>query len=491
MTTSPALEVQRYKRCPTCQRLTPAESQRCYECWNDVASTPVLPAAEGADARANQAASDDATRAARALRRQRWRRVRRATGAFFVLAVLAFGYRAFVYTPPLPPPASQPALQLESSAAVWPIESGSLAGTRSTTASAALAAPAGWTVELGSPPKTPLIAGADALFAALDDGRIVALDVATGRERWTLQLPNPPVAAPTLAADRLYVPQLSGRLLIVDARSGAPILETPTVSTSFTTSPMVADGVVYLFGTGEIVAFDAATGGRLWSQKIDSNWAFVTPVLAGPHIAVATGDRTLIFDRATGRQTYFYEFERAQPYSIVLADDTVYSLSGRFGAALDVRSERPWWERGRIVWTQFWVWGMASQPPPPPSLWVTSRPPREGFPSAVAADRVLLAGNTALVRNAAPMGDLRAIARADGAPLWQQQVKLITAAPTLTPEGLLISHAGGLALYDIQDGHLLAERALDLAPGAPPTSVVVVSHGTYALAKDGRLIALR
>ncbi len=491
MTTSPAYEVQRYKRCPTCQRLTPAESQRCYECWNDVAATPVLPQDEGASARASQTAADEATRSARALRQERWRRIRLATTAFFMVAVLAIGYRAFVYAPPPPPPGSQPAVQLEASAATWPIEGGTLTGTRSTSAHAALAATDGWTVELGSAPRTPLIAGSDVVFAALDDGRVVAVDAASGRERWTLSLPNPPVGAPTLAAGRLYIPQLSGRLLIVDASSGRPIIETPVVATSFTTSPMVADGVVYLFGTGELVAFDAVSGDRLWSQNIDSNWAFVTPVLSGPHIAVATGDRTLIFDRLSGQQTYFYEFERAQPYSIVLDDDTVYSLSARFGAAIDVHSQRPWWESVRIVWTQFWVWGMASQPPPPPSLWVTSKPPRDGFPSALAPDRALLAGNTPPARNAAPQGDLRAIARADGAPLWQQHVELITAAPTLTPEGLVLAHVRGLALYDINDGHLVAERPLDLAPGAPPTSVVVVSHGTYVLARDGRLFALR
>ncbi len=482
MTSLPALEARRYKRCPTCDRLTPAESLRCYECWNDVAAVPVLPVAESTEALARQAAGDLATHAGQARRRARWRRVRLATTALLAMIVLAYGYRTFIYTPPPPPPASQPSLQLEATAATWPIEGGNLTGTRATSARPVLTAPEAWKLDLGTPTRTPLIAGADRLFAALDDGRIVAVDAGTGRAVWTHVLANPPVAAPTLAGNRLFVPQLSGRLLVLDASSGAVIFETPVVPTSFTTSPMVADGIAYLFGTGDLVALDAATGARLWSQNIESNWAFVTPVLAGSHIAVATGDRTLIFDRTAGAQTYYYEFQRAHPYSIVLADDTVYSLSSRFGAALSVDSRRPWWEGERKYWNQFWIWGMAPEPPPPPSLWVTSRPPRDGFPAAVAPDRLLVAG---------PAGDLRAIARADGSPLWQERVEVITAAPTLTPDGLVVVHPQRLALYDIGDGHLIAERALDVAADAPLQSIVVASHGTYAVAANGRLIALR
>lgn len=487
----PTLEATLYKRCPTCQRLTPAESQRCYECWNDVASAPILEPEASAAALARQTEADLAVSADRARRRERLKRLRRASTTVVILALAVLAYRLFLYTPPLPPLATQPSMQLDVSAATWPIEGGSLAGTRATDARPALAGAAAWTIALGVAPRTPLVAGADRLIAALENGRIVAIDARSGSTLWTAELPNPPVAAPTLAAGRVFVPQLSGRLLVLDADTGAPIYETPVVSTSFSTSPMVADGIVYLFGTGELVAFDAATGRLLWSQDIDSGWAFVTPVMAGAHIAVATGDRTLIFDRLRGTQTYYYEFERAQPYSIVLADDTVYSLSARFGAAMEVTSERPWWEYGRIYWTQFWVWGMAPEPPPPPSLWVTSRPPRDGYPVAVAADRILVAGNTPPARNAAPLGDLRAVARSDGAPLWQKQVDPIVAAPTLTADGLLVVHAQRLALYDIGDGRMLAERTLEVAAGATLESTVVTSHGTYAITSDGVLFALR
>lgn len=469
-----------YKRCPTCHRLTPADSPRCYECWNDVASVPVLAAHEGIRAIARQTATDLATKSALERRRAFWRRTRKVAIAFTAGVLTTVIYFGFFYEPPLPPPGSDPSVTMTFEAGAWPVEGGTLAGTRVTDLAPRLTSGPAWYVELGARPRVPLVASANLVYACLEDGRVVAIDETTGREAWSYQLANAPVAAPTLASGRLFIPQLSGRLLVLDAASGAIVLETPVYPTSFTTSPMVVDGVVYLFGTGAIVALDASTGLRLWAQRIDSNWAFVTPVLDGRFIAVATGDRTLIFDRVRGQQTYFYEFERAHPYSIVLADGTVYSLSSRFGAAIEVTSERPWWESYRKYWNQFFIWGMAPEPPPPPSQWVTSRPPRDGFPAAVAHDRLLVAG---------PTGDLRAISRVDGAPLWQQQVEAITAPPILTSAGLLVLHPGRIAFYDPADGHLVDSRATGTSERLE--SVVVTSAGTYVAAQDGTLTAFR
>ena len=455
---------------------------RCYECWNDVAAVPVLEADAASIALARQTQIDTRRDAKRASQSRRLRQIRLATFAILAVAVSCFGYRTFIYQPPPVPLGVERNLQLATGPDLWGIDAGDVRGTRSTTATTALGdgSSLAWQRDLGAAPVAPPIASADRVFAALHDGRIVALDAASGASVWTYQLPNEPVAAPTLAGDRLYVPQIAGRLLVLDATTGAPVVESPAATTAFTTSPLVADGIAYIFGTGQLLAFDATTGKQLWLERIDSNWAFVTPVLSGRYIAVATGDRTLIFDRLAGRQTYYYEFERAQPFSIVVADDTIYTLSSRFGAAIDIESRRPWWESGRKYWNQLWIWGMASAPPPPPSDWVTSRPSRDGFPAAVAPDRLLVTGAG---------GDLRAISRADGSPLWQVRTAEIAGAPTLAADGLLVVHAHSLGLYDPANGQIMRERAL---PGeAALDSAIVTSHGTYALAQDGHLFALR
>ncbi len=477
---SPSRDSTRYKRCPTCRRVTPADSQRCYECWNDVANTAVLSPEEGIRAIARQTASDLADQALVTRRRAFWRRARKVAIAFGAGVMSVVIYFTFIYAPDPPRPGRDPSINMTVAEALWPIDGHDLGGSRASSSRPAIAAPIAWSTALGSPPRVPLVAGETLVYTALEDGRVVAIEQATGREAWAHALANPPIAAPTLASGRLFVPQVSGRLLVLDAESGAVVFETPVLPTSFTTSPMVADGVVYLFGTGALVALDASTGAPLWRHAVPGTWAFVTPVLAGRHIAVATGDRTLIFDRLTGQQTYFYEFRRAHPYSITLVDDTVYSVSSRFAAAIDVTSERPWWERWRKYWNQFWVWGMAPEPPPPPSLWVTSRPPRDGYPVAVAPDRLLVAG---------PTGDLRAISRADGAPLWQQQVAPIMAPPTLTGAGILVLHENALSLYAADNGALLSTRPIEVS--TPLEHVVATSKGTYVVTQDGQLTALR
>lgn len=455
---------------------------RCYECWNDVASVPVLEVDAASTALARQQQIDGARDARRAASVRRIQVLKRFALAVFAFAIGVYGYRTFIYQPPPVPLGTQPALQLAAGPDVWAIDAGDARGTRTTAAKTAIseASTAAWMQDLSAPPVAPLIASATIVYAALEDGRIVAIDARSGAPVWTHALPNKPVAGPTLAGDRLYVPQIAGQLLVLDAATGVPLLESTAASTSFTTSPLIADGIAYLFGSGQLLAFDATSGARLWSHPIESNWAFVTPVLSGQHIAVATGNRTLIFDRLAGRQTYYYEFERAQPFSIVVADDTVYTLSSRFGAAIDVESRRPWWEGVRVYWNQLWIWSMASEPPPPPSVWVTKRPPRDGYPVAVAVDRLLVAGAG---------GDLRALSRVDGAPLWQQHTPPMAGAPTLAADGLLVVHGLGLALYDPADGHLLTYYPLPSKLGLD--SAIVTSHGTYALSKEGLLTALR
>jgi outer membrane protein assembly factor BamB len=479
---SPALPGQRYKRCPTCRRLTPAKSPRCYECWNDVAAVPVLDPDIASVALVRQVERDAKVAAQRVQRQRRWQRVRQATIALLVLATAWYGYRTFIYEPPPVPPGTQPELALATPPGTWPIDGADAGGSHTTTASTALLrnGAISWSRELNGEPGGPLIADGERVYATFQDGRVVALDARSGAPAWTHELATRPVASPTIADGRLYVPQVTGRLLVLDAVTGEAIIESAATTTSFTTSPLIADGIAYLFGSGRLLALDAATGELLWSQVIESNWAFVTPVLSGRHIAVATGNRTLIFDRIDGVQTYFYEFERAQPFSIVIADDTVYSLSARFGAAIDIESRRPWWEGLRKYWNQLWVWGMAKEPPPPPSLWVTRRPPRDGFPVAVAPDRLLVGGAG---------GDLRALSRDDGAPLWQVRTPAILDAPVLAADGLLVAHEHSIALYDPGDGQRRAERAI---PGdANLASVIVTGYGAFTLAADGRLTALR
>ncbi|MEZ4502426.1 MAG: PQQ-binding-like beta-propeller repeat protein [Dehalococcoidia bacterium] len=481
MVTSPADSpvTDEYKLCPTCGYANLAYRNRCYHCWNDIAGARPIPQAE-AEQRLALEERIESQRLARETQRKLWaRRIRLVGVAMAVLLFAWWGYRTFIYEPPPVPTPSSTERHLTSNADTWPISGGDLGATRRTEATVALEAPEAWNVDLGAGPATPAISDGERIYETLLDGRIVALDVQTGAEVWTHRLQNFPFAAPTVAGDRLYVPLRQGILYVVDASTGEFVGQSAATQSSFGTSPLVADGMVYVFGTGELHGFDAETLERLWTVSIPSNWAFVTPALSDRYIAVATGNRTLAFDRVTGRETYFYEFERAHPYSIAIDDGDVYTISPRFGAALDLESRRPWWEGIRAVWNQFWLWGMAPDVPPPPSLWVIPEPPSQGLPIAIADDRLVLASAD---------GDLRAIDRANGEDVWRIDTEAIVQGPLVTPAGVLAVHPDRLVRYDLADGAVLAERPFE---GTSLFDAVVTARGTFVTTSAGTVIALR
>ncbi|MPZ99234.1 MAG: PQQ-binding-like beta-propeller repeat protein [Dehalococcoidia bacterium] len=476
---SPPSEASPLKLCPRCGRTTDAARNRCAHCWNDLKSAPVLAPAEAERHRALEQ-GDGADRDAIAARNRR--RARYVQSALLVAVLILGGwwvYGTFFYTPSPPPAPVSTVRHVEAGPDSWPVAGGTLGGTRATAAGAHLPGQVAWTADLGSTFTAPIVSSADTVFATLTDARLVAIDPADGSERWSVPLDARPLAAPTVAGDRLYLALPGGVLIAFDVRTGDEVWRTGPVGSTFGSSPLVVGGMVYAFGVGELYGLDAETGEELWSHAVDSRWAFVTPVAEGDYLAVATGNRTLVFDRLAGQQTYFYEFERAHPYSIVLADGEVFTVSERFAASLEVDSRRPSWEGMRAVWNQFWIWGMAPEVPPPPSRWTAPDPPVDGYPGALSDTRLLVTGAG---------GHVDAFERATGERAWTVDGPEVVAPPILTADGLLLAHPGSLSLLDPANGQVLLERPIE---GVTLRGVAVTDHGTYLATSDGRLLALR
>jgi len=468
-----------YKACPRCGHATPADRDRCSHCLREIVKAEIL-SPEAAERRlARQTRIAEQRDAADRRRRRRMRMLQAAAALVLVALIGRWSYNTFIWEPPPVPPPSSTVRGVVSSSDVWPTSGGDLAGTRSTTAAAILEGPGSWSNALGSAPATRMVQDEERLYVALNDNRLVALDLDDGEVAWSLELAVTPFAAPTVAGDRLYVPMRAGQLLALDAATGNEVFASLNTATRFGTSPLVDSGVAYVFGIGALFGFDAETGELLWRTDIDSPWGFVNPVLDDSFVATATGDRSLVFDRVTGRESYFYEFERSHPYAIALVDGNVYTFSSRFGAAYEVESRRPWWEGVRVVWEQFWIWGMAPDVPPRPAIWVGSDPPADGYPSAVTDELVLLAG---------PSGDLLAVSRADGSDAWHFVRAPIVGPPLATQEGLLVVHVDRLGLYDFQTGALIAERVFE---DRVLVDVVVTTAGTFVVDADGVVSAYR
>lgn len=470
------------KLCPNCGRSERADRIRCSACWSDVTQAPVLTPEQTERQLALEQA--ERTRRAEAERRQQQQvRLIRAVAVVALLGVVAWwAYEAFVVQPPeLPPPVSAER-QLLTTPEAWATAGGDLGSRRATTASVALDVEPR-VLDLGASPAVPLVADRGTVYAALVDGRVVAIDTQDGTERWVLSLQNPPFAAPVLAGDRLYVPLRQGVILAVDVESGEVAWESEGTPSVFLASPVVADGIVYAFGTRSVHGFDAETGETLWSAEVDRNTSQVGPVVAGGYVAVATTPRVQVFDRTTGEQTYFFEFFRTQATALMSAEGVIYPVYGRFAAAFPNDARRPWWDRFRVVWAQLWAWGMAREVPPPPSFWTEQGTPREAFPAVLAEDHVIVAGHH---------GELMALDRWTGAETWRTNDRPATGAPILAAEGLLLPQGDRLTLIDVERGELLAERVIDeLANGEELRSLAVTSEGLFLVTNHGRLIVLR
>lgn len=468
-----------YKLCPRCGYATVSDNDRCQHCLRDIARAKILEP-EVAKRRLARQAVVEAERAAARARHLRRVRYLRGLGVVLLIGLIGWwSYKSFIWEPPPAPLPSSTVRSVISSGDIWPTSGGDLAGTRSTSAAPQLEGPAAWNTSLGVAPATGMIADSERLYVTLNNNMIVALNQDDGSIAWERELSVVPFAAPTLAGGTLYVPMRAGQLLALDAVTGDEVFASLTTGTRFGTSPLIDEGMAYVFGIGALFGFDAETGELLWRTEIDSPWGFVNPVLDDKFIATVTGNRSLVFDRVTGVESYFYEFERANPYATALVDGAVYTFSSRFGTAYDVESRRPWWEGVRAVWEQFWIWGMAPDVPLRPAIWVGSDPPRDGYPAAVTEELLLLGG---------PSGDLVAISRADGSEVWRIARAPIVGPPLATADGLLVAHADHVAVYEFATGTLVTERLFE---GQRLHDVVVTTGGTFIANADGEISVYR
>jgi len=320
--------------------------------------------------------------------------------------------------------------------------------------SAPLVAPV-WTFDAGAPLWAgPSFAGG-AVFVGGDDGRVVALDAGTGRERWSFRAGGPVRTRPTVAGgnvylqaddgvlyalgatdgaerwhvrvvagpverlpfdnpksrydrfgsdvtvvgDRLYLGTHDGHLLALRAAGGERIWDFAAAD-SVLAAPAVDAGRVY-FGSfdGHVYALDAASGELRW--KRDTRGAVVsTPAVAGGRVVV--GNRAydlLALDARTGdvawkRYVWFSWVES----SATVRDGVAYVGSSDAASvfAFDVASGRRLWAAD----VYGWAWG---QP-------------------AVTTARVFTGTASMRGYNAGHRGGVVALDRATGATVWRYAV---------------------------------------------------------------------
>jgi outer membrane protein assembly factor BamB len=143
-----------------------------------------------------------------------------------------------------------------------------------------------WRAAVSSEVLTAPTGDADTVVVRTGDGRLYGLAAADGQRRWTFDRAVPTlslrgISQPVVADDRVYVGLDTGKLVALELDSGRVLWE-EAVSVpggrseverlvDLDADPVLADGVLYAVSYGgQVVALDAATGKLKWRQDLAS-----------------------------------------------------------------------------------------------------------------------------------------------------------------------------------------------------------------------------
>lgn len=452
--------------CPVCGTVNASTVNFCQSCWSRLETGQVVSEAES---RRYEAAVQ------RRARRARWRRraLLASLGAFALIFAAVIVLFAYLLPPPSLPPAST-RLTSASAAGEWAMAGYDLGHTRFVPHPYALRqGRLKWKVSVNAPFLTTPVAVADSVYVAGGDGRVIALDTATGEHRWQVRVGSPVDSSPAVAGDRLYLALRDRSLLALDRTSGTALWAVQAGG-PLVAPPLVVEGRVYAVSAvaGEVIGVDAATGEIVWQGSLKGSWLTSAVSWAGHTMVVAAGNEVFYFDTRTGRHVFSY---RSPIGSIVgapvVAGGTVYAaISPGNILALDVKARTPFWEPHLLpIWRQLAVWGVAPQPPRPSGLlggYVTRG--RLLAPPAVT-DSAFYFGTTG--------GRIVAVDRQSRQVLWSYQGKgEVRGAPAVVNETIYVGAGDHLYALNARSGEVLwsFQTAAPIA-----TDIVVTAEAVY------------
>jgi outer membrane protein assembly factor BamB len=176
---------------------------------------------------------------------------------------------------------------------------------------------------------SPAVLG-DRVYVGSSDGKLYAIDRATGTERWQFASKGPIASSPAVHQGLVYFSSLDGKIYALDSETGkerwsfatggerrftAPGIHGAMPRTErmpdpfdvFLSSPAVAGGVVYI-GSGDqnVYALDAVTGAVRW-RFAAGDVIHASPAVANGTVYIGSWDRNLYaLDAAAGRERWRY-----------------------------------------------------------------------------------------------------------------------------------------------------------------------------------------
>jgi outer membrane protein assembly factor BamB/predicted nucleic acid-binding Zn ribbon protein len=471
---NPLPEDQYWIICPVCHKPNPAGSRFCEHCW-------------GAALHSDRPVSTEEMQALMKRHQAYIRRrkvIRRLTVTLVPLLILAAVVLPILYN--YTNLLSRPLQDLNSSSAPeeWAMFHHDL--SHSGAAGVTNATPQGlveWAFTTdGAINSSPAVANGTVYFGSRD-GKVYALDAASGQERWQYQTGSWVDSSPAVVGGIVYVGSNDGNLYALDANTGEELW---TFKTAYpvVSSPAVAGGIVY-FGSDDycVYAVDAATGKKIWQFSAASQ-VRSSPAIAGGLIYVgSSGDYVYVLNALTGKLHLRFKTYASVSGSPTIIDHTaLFACSGGFIDAVDGHARNwPCEYSIRPFWLQLRAMGLAPQLPPESGfLWSLALSGTADSSPAIAGDQLYVgSGNNLLAI------DLKSHER-DWVFETQGQV---VSSPALSDAAVYVgSDDGRLYAIDIATG----QQLWNFPTGDRITSSPAYANGTvYVGSHDGKLYAIR
>lgn len=131
-----------------------------------------------------------------------------------------------------------------------------------------------WRVDTGLPLAGGPAVGSGHVVAGSSDGWVVSLSATDGREEWRVNVASEVLAPPAVGPKAAYVRTVDGKLIALDLGDGRQawfIQQTmPRLSVRGTGSPVVDRNLVLCgFDNGRVAAYDASDGSVVWDVLVD------------------------------------------------------------------------------------------------------------------------------------------------------------------------------------------------------------------------------
>jgi len=200
---------------------------------------------------------------------------------------------------------------------------------------------------------SPLAVGG-VLYLGTDTTNLVALRAADGEVLWQFNSPGAIKASPSYHDGRVYVADYQSSVFCLDARTGRPIWRTNTSRVppfgrgGFYSSPAIAFGRVYAGrDDGTIFAFDAGTGRVEWSFPTH-NFVYGSPAVARvpgtpPSVYIGSYDEHFYaLNARSGKREWRYDVGGPVPGTATVIGHTVYtsSFKTRESVGIDVHTHK-------------------------------------------------------------------------------------------------------------------------------------------------------